>query len=158
MAAKVNPIPDGFHRVTPHLIVRDALKTIVFYEKAFGAEVLATAMGPDGKSVMHATIQIGDSRVMLADEFPDYGSVSPMALGNSPVTIHLYVEDVDAAWKRAVDAGAEVVFPLGDQFWGDRYGVVKDPSGHKWSLGAKIEDVTPEECSARAAKWFAENK
>ena len=136
-------------------MVRDANAAIAFYEKAFGAEVRSKNPGPDGKTIMHAELQIGDSRIFLNDEFPDYGSVSPLALNGSAVTLHLYVEDADAAFKRALDAGAKVLFPLTDQFWGDRYGIVTDPSGHKWSIGSHIEDVTPEECTRRAEKWFA---
>ena len=156
MSDKPTPIPEGFHRITPHLVVRNAAAAMDFYKRAFGAEAAETRMGPDGKSVMHAEMKIGDSHIFLNDEYPEYGSVSPLGLNGSAVTLHLYVDDADAAFKQAVDAGAEVVFPLADQFWGDRYGIVKDPSGHKWSIGCRVEQLTPEECSRRAEKWFAE--
>ncbi len=151
----VNPIPEGFTSVTPHLIIKDAGKAIDFYKKAFGAEELFRMPGPDGKTVMHAEIKIGNSHVMLADEFPDYGCVGPQTLKGSPVTIHLYVENADASYKRAVDAGAKATMPLTDMFWGDRYGKIEDPFGHHWSIATHIEDVAPEECARRSAEAFA---
>jgi len=156
--ANVKPIPEGYHTVVPHLIVKGCVEAIEFYKKALGAEELELRCGPDGKSILHAEIKIGDSRVMLNDEFPDYGVLSPLSLGGSAVTLHIWVEDVDSAFQRAVDAGAEVVFPLADQFWGDRYGIVKDPYGHKWSMGTHVEDVSPEDADRRAKEWFAQNQ
>ena len=133
--------------VTPHLVVAGAAKAIGFYEKAFGAEEMMRLEGPDG-SIWHASILIGGSPVMLVDEFPGMGSVGPKALKGSPVTIHLNVPDVDAFVARAVKAGAEVVMPVGDAFWGDRYGQIVDPFGHKWSVATHIKDMTVEEIKA----------
>ena len=152
MAAK--RVPDGFHRVTPHLVVRNAAGLIEFYKKAFGAVELGRAPGPDGKSIMHAAIRIGDSIVFLNDEFPDMGAVSPLAGKGTPVTLHLYVEDADKQFQQALAAGAEVVMPLADQFWGDRYGIVRDPSGHQWSIGSHMEDLTPDQIKERMGKAF----
>ena len=144
MTAKANPIPEGMHTLTPHLVCDNAAKAIEFYKKAFGAEEGGRMPGEDGK-IMHAMMRIGDSAFMLADEFPDWGSLGPNALKGTPVTLHLYVKDVDAAFARAVDAGAVVKMPLADMFWGDRYGIVTDPCGHHWSLATHIKDVSPEE-------------
>lgn len=149
------PIPDGAHTVTPHLIIRDAAKAIDFYTKAFGAKELYRLQGADGK-IMHAAIQIGDSQVYMADECPEYGSHSPLEYKGTPVTLHLYFEDVDKAWDRATKAGAEIKMPLGDQFWGDRYGQVKDPFGHVWSLATHKEDLTPEQIKERGEKFMKE--
>lgn len=156
MTDKINAVPEGFHTVTPHLIVRDAERAIAFYEKVFGAKLLAPiSKGQDGK-VIHASFKIGDSVVMLSDEFPNFGSHSPLALKGSPVVIHVYVENVDALFARAVDAGSKITMPLGNQFWGDRYGQVEDPFGHRWSLGQHIENVTHEESERRGKAMFAE--
>jgi PhnB protein len=152
----VKRVPEGYHRVTPHLVVRNAAAAIDFYKKAFGAVEKGRAPGPDGKSIMHAELQIGDSRVFLNDEFPDMGALSPLAFKGTAVTLHLYVEDADKQFKQAVDAGAQVVMPLADQFWGDRYGVVKDPYGHHWSIGTHLEDVTPEQMKQRMGKAMAQ--
>lgn len=153
--AKVKPIPEGFHTITPHLVVRGAAEAIEFYTRAFGAQELARSPGPDGKRLMHAEIKIGDSRLMLVDEYPEYGSKSPQGLGGSPVTIHLYVEDVDAVFDRAVKAGCKVQMALMDAFWGDRYGQLTDPYGHKWSLATHKEDLTREEMAKRAQAFFS---
>lgn len=150
----VKRVPDGFHRVTPHLTVRNAPAMIEFYKKAFGAVEKNRAPGPDGKTIMHAQLQIGDSNVFLNDEFPDMGAFSPLTTKGTPVTIHLQVEDADKQFQQALAAGAEVVMPLGDQFWGDRYGIVKDPSGHHWSIGSHMEDLTPAQIKERMAKAF----
>ena len=150
----VNPIPDGFHTLTPHLTMKDAAAAIEFYKKAFGAVELERHNGPDGKSIMHATLKIGDSRFMLNDEFPEMGGKGPLALGGTPVTLHVAVEAVDEAFARAVAAGAKVTMPLADMFWGDRYGQLEDPFGHKWSLATHIEDVSPEESARRMQKAF----
>ena len=145
MSQTAKAVPPGFHTLTPHLTVRNADQAIEFYKKAFGAEVLGdVARMPSGK-VMHALLRIGDSNLMLNDEMPDMGALAPVSAGGSPVTIHIYTPDVDAAFNRATSAGAQVKMPLMDQFWGDRYGVVTDPSGHQWSLAAHVRDLSPEE-------------
>jgi PhnB protein len=151
----VKRVPEGFHRITPHLTVRDAAAMIEFYKKAFGAVEKSRAPGPDGKSIMHAQIQIGDSILFLNDEFPEMGGFSPLAAKSTPVTLHLYVEDADKQFQQALSAGATVVMPVADQFWGDRYGIVKDPSGHQWSIGSHMEDLTPAQMMERMAKTFA---
>ena len=152
----VKRVPDGYHRVTAHLTVRDAAALIEFYKRAFGAVERRRAPGPDGKSIMHAEIQIGDSIVFLNDEFPEMGSLSPLGSQTTPVTLHLYVEDADKQFEQALSAGAVVVMPLADQFWGDRYGIVKDPSGHQWSIGSHMEDLTPQQMQERMAKAFCQ--
>jgi uncharacterized glyoxalase superfamily protein PhnB len=144
MAQSVPPIPPGMHSVTPHLICDGAAKAIEFYEQAFGATGSASMLGPDGK-VMHAHLMIGDSVVMLVDENRQYGMLGPKSLNGSPVTIHLYVADVDATYQRAVDAGAKATMPPSDMFWGDRYGVLEDPFGHRWSIATHKRDVSPAE-------------
>lgn len=145
----VNPVPEGYSTITPHLIVDGAAEAIEFYIKAFGAEEISRLPGPDGR-LMHAEIRIGDSRVMLVDNFPQWGSKSPEALGGSPVTIHIFVDDADTLFTRAVAAGAKVTMPLDDMFWGDRYGKLEDPFGHKWSIASRIENLSAEEIIARA--------
>jgi len=144
MPEKVKAVPPGFHTLTPHLTVRDADKALEFYKNALGAEILNVARMPDGK-VLHASLRIGDSMLMLNDEFPEMGGLSPLSTGGAGVTIHIYTENVDAAFNRAVSAGAQVKMPLMDQFWGDRYGIVGDPFGHSWSLATHIKDLSPEE-------------
>jgi uncharacterized glyoxalase superfamily protein PhnB len=144
----VNPIPKGFRTVTPHLVCRNAGKALDFYQKAFGAEKVRLHQMPDGK-VMHAEFRIGDSILMLADEYPDYQALSPQSLGGSSVTIHLYTPDADSLFQRAVSAGCTEAMPLSDQFWGDRYGQVLDPFGHKWSIATHKEDVSDEEVEKR---------
>ncbi|MEO8349634.1 MAG: VOC family protein [Acidobacteriota bacterium] len=147
--SKVNPIPEGYHTVTPYLCCKDAAAAIDFYKKAFGAtEVMR--MENKGK-IGHAEIQIGDSRVMLADEFPEMGFLSPRTVGGSPIMIHLYVEDVDSTANRAVSAGAKVTRPIADQFYGDRGGQLEDPFGHKWYVATHTEDLSAEEIGKRAA-------
>jgi uncharacterized glyoxalase superfamily protein PhnB len=144
MPEPVKAVPHGFHTLTPHITVRDADKALEFYKKALGAEVLNVARMPDGK-VIHAALRIGDSMLMLNDEFPEMGGLSPLSTGGAGVTIHIYTENVDEAFNRAVAAGAKVAMPLMDQFWGDRYGMVTDPFGHKWSIAAHVKDLSPEE-------------
>jgi uncharacterized glyoxalase superfamily protein PhnB len=139
------------HTVTPHLICAGAADAIEFYKKAFNAVELGKVPGPRGK-LLHAMIRIGDSAVMLVDEFPDWNSFGPKSLKGSPVTIHLYVQDVDAFFKQAVEAGAKITMPLEDTFWGDRYGKLEDPFGHSWSVATHIRDVRPEELQAAAQK------
>lgn len=151
MASKVKPIPEGMHSVIPHLIVKGAAEAIDFYKKAFGAKEVMRMPGPDGKGIMHAEIKIGDSMIFMAEEYPDMGCRSPKALGGSPVTIHLYVENVDSVYNQAVAAGAKATMPLMNMFWGDRYGKVTDPFGHEWSLAQHVEDVPPQELGPRAA-------
>jgi PhnB protein len=155
MPGKAKAVPEGTHTITAHLSVREAAKAIEFYQKAFGAQVLFVHKLPDGK-VMHATLQIGDSRLMLADEFPGMGTKAASTLGGSPVVLNIYVEDVDNLFKQAVAAGAKVTMPLADQFWGDRYGQIVDPFGHSWALGSHVEDVPQEEMARRAIEVFAE--
>jgi PhnB protein len=148
--AAVKPVPDGYHTVTPYLFVKGAHEAIEFYKKAFGARDLGRMAMPDGK-VAHAEIQIGGSRVMLSDEHPPMGAIGPVSLGGSPVMLHLYVEDVDALFAQAVAAGATVVRPLKDEFYGDRAGGLRDPFGHLWHLATHKEDLTPEQIGQRAA-------
>lgn len=137
-------IPDGFHTLTPHLVCAGASDAIAFYCRAFGAEELSRLPGPGGL-LMHAAIRIGDSIVMLHDEFPEMGARGPKAIGGTAVTLHHYTTDADAAFARAVEAGCSVVMPLGDQFWGDRYGVVEDPFGHRWSIAMQLRQLTPQQ-------------
>ncbi len=154
MAGNVKAVPEGMHTITPHLVVRGADKAIEFYKNAFGAQVLGVHHTPDGK-VMHAGLKIGDSHLMLADEFPGMGSCqSPQTLGGTSATINIYTENVDQLFNRAVAAGATVTMPLANQFWGDRYGQVKDPFGHTWALGQHVEDVAPEEMEQRGRAMF----
>jgi len=155
MTDKVKAVPDGFHTITPHLTVSDARRALEFYQKAFGAEVLNVSPGPGGK-VMHASIKIGDSILMLNDAFPEFGGdPAPSAKGGTGVGLHIYLENVDAAFQRAVSAGASVKMPLMDQFWGDRYGVVMDPFGHRWSLATHTRDISPEEMQKEQEQAFS---
>lgn len=148
----VDPIPEGFRTVTPHLVVKGAAAALDFYKKAFGAEECIRMPAPDGR-IMHAEIKIGDSIVMLADEFPEWGMPprNPQALGGTSVTLHTYVPDVDASFERASEAGCTVAMPPTDMFWGDRYGKVVDPFGHEWAIATHKVDLSPEEM-AEAAK------
>lgn len=145
------PIPAGMHTLTAHIICEGAADAIAFYKKAFNAEELARLPGPGGK-IMHAAVRIGDSVLMLMDDFAEWGSLGPKALKGTPVTLHLYVKDVDAAMKQAVDAGATLAMPAEDMFWGDRYGQVVDPFGHRWSIATHQFDYTPEEIQQNMAK------
>jgi PhnB protein len=147
---KAKQIPEGYHTATPYLIIKDAAQAIEFYKKAFGATEVMRFAQPDGK-IGHAEIKIGDSHIMLADEFPEMGARSPQTLGGSPVSILLYVKDVDAQAKLAVAAGAKVVRPVKDQFYGDRSGSFEDPFGHQWHIATHVEDVAPDEMHKRAA-------
>lgn len=148
--SKPKPIPEGYHTATPYLVIQGAAKAIEFYKRAFGATELMRMSGPGGK-VMHAEIKIGDSPIMVGDEFPEMGARGPKALGGSPVSILLYVEDVDALAKQALAACAKELMPVQDQFWGDRYGKLEDPFGHVWGIATHKEDVAPEEINKRAA-------
>jgi PhnB protein len=150
MASAVKPIPDGYHAVTPYLIVQGGARAIEFYQRAFGAKELFRMPEPDGR-VAHSELQIGDSRVMLADEHPEMDARSPQSIGGSPVTIHLYVADVDATVARAIEAGAKVTRPVKDQFYGDRSGTLTDPFGHVWYVATHTEDVPADELERRAA-------
>ena len=143
----VNPIPADMHTVSPHLCVAGAAEAIEFYKKAFGAVEVMRIPGPGGK-LIHGCVKIGDSRVMLVDEFPEWGNKGPKALGGTAVTIHLCVSDVDAVVSSAVAAGATLKMPVADMFWGDRYGIVVDPFGHNWSVATHIRDMSPEEMIA----------
>jgi PhnB protein len=155
MAKSTQAIPKGYHTVTPSLFVAGAAKAIDFYKKALGAEEVSRFAGPDGK-IMHAEIRIGDSTIMLGDEMPEHGGKGPKSLGGTPVSFFVYQENVDAAWKRAIDAGAKEVMPLIDQFWGDRAGCFQDPFGHNWWLAQHIQDLTPEELNKAAEAQFSQ--
>lgn len=144
----VKPIPDGYHTVTPYLIVKDAKSALEFYKRAFGAKELFRMADPSGK-IMHAEFKIGDSPIMIAEEFPDMGVRGPEAYGGTPVSILIYVEDVDALAKQAEAAGAKVLRPVKDQFYGDRAGTFTDPSGHVWTIATHKEDLSPEEIDQR---------
>src|SRR5262245_29767072 len=151
--AKVRPIPEGHHALTPHLVINGAAQAIEFYKKAFGATEIGRHLMPGSTEIMHAALKIGDSFLFLGDEC-GMGK-SPKVLGGSPVTIHLYVEDVDKVYNKAVAAGAQAAMPLMDMFWGDRYGKLVDPFGHEWSIATHKEDVPPEELDQRAAAAMA---
>lgn len=145
MPSNVKPIPDGMHSLTPHLVCANAAQAIDWYVKAFGAVEQGRMLSPDGKTIMHASILVGDSPLFLVDEMPQWGSLGPRSLKGSPVTLHYYVEDVDATVAKAVAAGAKVTMPVADMFWGDRYGQLEDPFGHKWSVATHKRDLTPAE-------------
>jgi PhnB protein len=146
----VKPIPDGYHTATPYLYIREAAAALDFYKKAFGAVEMFRMPGPGGR-IMHAEIRVGNSMIMLADEFPEMGARSPQTLGGVSSSIMLYVEDVDACFAQAVAAGGKVQRPVKDQFYGDRSGTLEDPYGHVWTIGTHKEDVTSEEMERRAA-------
>jgi uncharacterized glyoxalase superfamily protein PhnB len=146
----VKPVPDGYHTVTPYLVVRDAAAAIAFYAKAFGAEELFRMPGPGGV-VMHAELKLGDSIVMLGEESLQMGTSAPQTIGGSPVSLMVYLNDVDASFARAAQAGCTVEMPPTDMFWGDRYGKLQDPFGHHWSLATHQEDVSPEDMAKRMA-------
>ena len=158
MTSRSSRIPEDFHTITPHLTVRSVAEASDFYRKAFGARELFRNHGPDGKAVVHCEMLLGASRFFMHDEFPEYGAPSPIGLGGSAVTLHLYVEDVDRIYEQATVAGAEVLMPLADQFWGDRYAIVRDPFGHKWSIASRIDDPSPKQMQQRAKDYFEENK
>ena len=145
MVENVKPIPDGFRTLTPYLIVKDAAGAIEFYKKAFAAQEIYRDHGPDGKSIIHAELKIGDSIIMLNDEFPDWHILSPKSFGGTAVTIHMFVEDAEKVFNKAITSGAKVVMPLIDAFWGDKYGQIEDPFGHKWSIATHKKDMTREE-------------
>jgi PhnB protein len=146
-----NP-PKGYHSVTPAIVVRDAAKAIDFYKEAFGADEVDRMQGPDG-SVMHAEIRIGDSIIMLGEENPMWQTKSPQTLGGVHGSLHIYVDDADAAFARAVAAGCEARYPMEDAFWGDRYGKVTDPFGHEWGLATRVKDLSPDEIRKAGEEW-----
>jgi PhnB protein len=150
----VKPIPEGYHTITPYLAVKDAAEAIDYYKQAFGAKERVRMDAPDGK-IGHAELEIGDSLVMLSDPFPQSSTTPPKELGGTTSSIFMYVEDVDAVVKRAIDAGATITMEVADQFWGDRFGSVTDPFGHVWSIATHIEDVPPAEMAERAKAAMA---
>ena len=154
MTPQVKPIPDGFHTVTPSFTFKDSMKAMEFYKKAFGAKVLSVFQALNGKGVMHATIQIGDSIVMMGDEGQG-PCKSAETLGNAPNTFWIYTENVDAFFKKAIQAGAKETMPVGEQFWGDRMGQLKDPFGYSWSVATHTRDLTQEEIRLGAEEFFA---
>ena len=150
------PIPEGYHSVTPMFVFKDARKAIDFYKRAFGAREEYVMPGPDGKGVLHAALKIGDSVIMMGDENPHDPTKSVETMGGSPVSFYLYLQNVDEAFKVAVDAGAEVRKPVEDTFWGDRMGIVQDPFGHSWSLATHTRDLSPEEIREGAQAALAQ--
>jgi len=156
MAAQVKPIPTGYHGVTPKLTVREVDKAIGFYKRAFGAEQQTRFIGPDGKSTLHAELKIGNSVIRVGGEQAEKGILSPQALGRTPVSLYLYVEDADTAFQRATLAGATVTMPIADMFWGDRFGQFVDPFGHKWSVATRKEELSQQEVQTRGEAFFAE--
>jgi PhnB protein len=148
----VKPVPEGYHSVTPYLIVDGAAKAIEFYKTAFGAVELMRMPGPGGK-IGHAEIKIGNSPIMMADEHPEIGARGPQSFGGSPMMLMVYLDDVDAVVQRAVAAGATLVRPLENKFYGDRSGTLKDPFGHQWEIATHVEDVPPEEMERRSKEW-----
>lgn len=153
--SNVKPIPEGYHSVTPYLFVRGAIRAIDFYKNAFGAQEVMRMPGPDGR-IMHAELKIGDSLIMLADENPQRGAMSPQTIGGYSVGMHLYIENVDAVVKKAVENGAKALHPVKDQFYGDRSGSILDPFGHLWNIATHVEDVSPEELKKRMAAASAQ--
>jgi PhnB protein len=153
----MNRVPEDFHTITPQLVVNGVAEAIDWYTNALGANELLRNLAQDGKSIMHSELLLGDSRFFVVDEFP--GSMaSPASLGGTSITLHLYVQDVDALFGRAIEAGATVLMPVADQFWGDRYGILKDPFGHRWSIASRIEDLSPKALQARATAWVKDRE
>ena len=155
MSQTTEPIPAGFNTISAHLRVRGGDTAIEFYTRAFGAELLHRLMAPDGESVMHAAMRIGNSTLMLSDEFPKWGALSPLSIGGTGLCLHMCVTDIDAAFNRAVAAGAKVTMPPTDMFWGDRYAKLLDPFGHEWSIATRLEDLTPEQMQERGKQAFS---
>jgi PhnB protein len=149
------PVPEGYHTLTPYLAVDDATAAIDFYQRAFGAKERVRMLGPDGM-IAHAELEIGDSKVMLADPFPQASTRPPKELGGTSVGVFVYVENVDEVFQQAVDAGATPTMEPDDQFWGDRFGSVTDPFGHSWQISTHVEDVPPEEMEKRSKEWMAQ--
>lgn len=150
------PIPEGFHSVTPMFMFKDARKAIEFYKNAFGAQERFAMPGPDGKGVMHAEVQVGDSIIMMGDEHPQEACKSAESMGGSPISFFIYVENVDSAFRRAVEAGATVKMEVQEMFWGDRCGSVQDPFGYNWMIGTHTRDLNPEQIAEGAKAFFAE--
>lgn len=160
MSKATRPVPAGHAGLIPHLVCDPCAAAIEFYKRAFGAEEVDRVPAPDGRRIVHAAMRIGGSVVFLVDDFPEFSggkASSPKALSGTPVTIHQYVEDCDAAIKRAADAGATVMMPAQDMFWGDRYGVVTDPFGHNWSFATHVKDLTPADIRAAMREAFAQS-
>ena len=151
----VEPVPEGYAKITPYLVVRDCAAAIEFYKKAFGAEEIFRMLMPDSDRIMHAEIKVNGTPVMMTEEVPEWGSQSPLDLGGTPVSLHLYVSDIDSVYTRAQEAGCEPVMPPQDMFWGDRFGRLKDPYGHSWSIATHVRDVSPEEMAEGAKQAFA---
>jgi len=154
MVTRVQPIPQGYHTVSPHLAVRGGVQAMEFYKKAFSAEERGRFMMPDGKRLMHGEVKIGDSIVMIGEENPQNGCPGPQSLGATTVSLYLYVQDVDRVFNQAMAAGAKSVMPVADMFWGDRAGTVSDPFGHQWTIATHKEDVAPEEMKKRGQAFF----
>jgi PhnB protein len=154
---RTTPVPEDFHTITPQIVVKGVAAAIDWYSQALGAHELLRNTAPDGRSIMHAELLLGDSRFFVVDEFPD-SIISPSTLGGTTVTMHLYVRDVDAVFARAVEAGATVIMPVADQFWGDRYGILLDPFGHRWSIASRIEDLSPKKLQDRAKAWVRDQE
>jgi PhnB protein len=154
MSSQVKRVPEGFHTITPGLVVNGAQKAIEFYKEAFGAEIISVKTDPDGAKVLHSEIKIGDSRFFVNDEFPEMGACGPKTVGGSPVSLNMYVEDADAVFNKAVAAGATVLMPLADQFWGDRWGMVTDPFGHIWSVASHVADISEEDIDKASEEYF----
>ncbi|HXZ79779.1 MAG TPA: VOC family protein [Terriglobales bacterium] len=155
MAGKVKPIPEHFHTVTPGLVFRNAAKAIDFYKQAFGAQELMRMPGPDGKSIMHCELKIGDSVLFITDENPYSNVKSPETVGTSTASVYLYVEDVDSAFQRALKAGGKETMPVADMFWGDRFGTFVDPFGYQWGLATHVADLTPQQIEEGQKKFMA---
>jgi len=149
-------LPTGYHTVTPAIVVRDANAAIEFYQRAFGANEVSRMAGPDGK-IMHAEIRIGDSLIMLGEENEQWGTKSPLLTNGNPGSLHIYVDDADASFDRALKAGATVKYPLEDAFWGDRYGKVLDPFGHEWGIATRVKDLSDAEMKRAADEWMAKS-
>ena len=152
------PVPEDFHTITPQLVVKGVAEAIAWYTSALGANELLRHAAPDGSRIMHSELLLGDSRFFVVDEFDQGPMKSPLTLGGSPVTLHLYVRDVDVVFERAVAAGATVLMKVADQFWGDRYGMLDDPFGHRWSIASRIEDLSPRDLHKRAESWATTQK
>lgn len=144
---------DVFHTITPQLVVHGAAQAIAFYQQVFDAQELLRNLAPDGTSIMHAELLIGNSRLFLNDEFLEEGNLSPLRLHGSPVTLHIYVPNIDEVFARALAAGAQTVLPVANMFWGERYGIFTDPFGHRWSVSTQLEDLSPTETQERAAAY-----
>ncbi|MGN6349088.1 MAG: VOC family protein [Candidatus Nitrosocosmicus sp.] len=153
--SQVKKIPEGYHSITPNLIVKDGIKAIEFYKKVFEAKEKMRMTTPDGKAIAHAELEIGDSRIMLVDEFPQMQCLSPSSIGNTPVSMFLYVDDVDKTFSQAVSEGSKVLDPVKDQFWGDRHGIIEDPFGHRWSISTHIKDLSQDDLKKAAEEAFS---